>query len=120
MKNKINLKNIIVLSSLTALVFSCGEKNTEKSGKQTEFYVRGNCGMCEERIEKAVLDIDGIKKADWDVKTKNLTVTYDSTKVNELKIQQTVANTGHETKTVPSPQATHDALPECCKKGGTM
>lgn len=112
-----NIKYIVVLSSLTALLFSCNQNNLTK---KSEFYVRGNCGMCEERIEKTVNGIEGVEKSDWDVKTKNLTVTYDSTKVNELKIQQSVANSGHETKSIPSPQAVHDALPECCKKGGIM
>jgi mercuric ion binding protein len=117
MKNWINIKNTVLLASITMLLFACGEK---KTNKKSEFYVRGNCGMCEERIEKAVTDVDGVIMADWNVKTKNLTVTYDSTKVNEMKIQQTVANSGHETKSYTSPQAVHDALPECCKKGGTM
>ena len=108
---------IFVLSSLTAFLFSCNEP---KTGKESTFYVRGNCGMCKERIENSLKTTDGIVKADWDVKTKNLTVTYDSTKIGEDKIQQLVANSGHETKTKTSPQAVHDALPECCKKSGTM
>lgn len=114
-----NSKNSVVIAFLGLLAFSCSQ-NTTDSGKQTEFYVRGNCGMCEERIEKAVMGIDGVTKADWKVETKNLTVSYDSTKTSELQIQQTVANVGHETKTITSPQAVHDALPECCKKGGGM
>jgi mercuric ion binding protein len=113
----LKIKNILVLSSLSVLMFSCEQKTTPK---QSEFYVRGNCGMCEERIEKAVSEMDGVIKADWDVKTKNLSVSYDTTKVTELQIQQVVANTGHETKSIESPKASHDALPECCKKGGMM
>ena len=108
---------ILAFSTLLLLLNSCGEK---KEGKQSSFYVRGNCGMCEERIEKAVTAIDGVKKADWDVKTKNLTITYDSTKIDEANIQLIVANTGHETDKIQSPQAVHDALPLCCKKGGGM
>jgi periplasmic mercuric ion binding protein len=114
-----NTRNSLAIAFVGLIAFSCGQ-NTVDSGKQTEFYVRGNCGMCEERIEKAVMEIDGVNKADWSVETKNLTVSYDSTKTNELKIQQTVANVGHETKTITSPQSIHDALPECCKKGGSM
>ncbi len=113
----VTTKKTLVFSILMVLLFSCDQKI---EGTQTSFYVRGNCGMCEDRIEKAVKEVPGVSKADWDVKTKNLSVTYDSTKVNEAKIQVAVANSGHETNSVNSPQEVHDALPMCCKKGGGM
>jgi mercuric ion binding protein len=113
----VNNKNILVLSVLGALTFSCSQSNTNK---QTEFYVRGNCGMCEERIEKTVSALPGVIKADWSVETKNMSVSYDTTKVDEAKIHQAIANSGHETKLVQSPKEAHDALPECCKKGANM
>ena len=117
MKNYQKIRKNLVLASFTVLLFSC---NQVTSTKEATFYVRGNCGMCEERIENAVNSMDGIVKADWNVKTKNITVTYDTTKVKELKIQQTIANVGHETKFVQSPTSVHDSLPECCKKNGSM
>ncbi|HVD97237.1 MAG TPA: heavy-metal-associated domain-containing protein [Cytophagaceae bacterium] len=112
-----NFKSKFMFCFMVTFALSCGHSN---SLKQTEFYVRGNCGMCEERIEKTVSDLDGVVKADWNVETKNLAVSYDSTKISEAKIQEAVANVGHETKTIQSPQAVHDALPECCKKNGKM
>lgn len=113
----INIKNTLLFSGLVTLAFSCSQNNTNK---QTEFYVRGNCGMCEERIEKTVSTLPGVNKADWNVETKNLSVSYDTTKVDEAKIHQAIANSGHETKLVQSPKEAHDALPECCKKGANM
>ena len=113
----ITIKNTLLLSFLAVLTFSCSQTNTNK---QTEFYVRGNCGMCEERIEKTVSAVPGVIKADWNVETKNLSVSYDTTKVNEMKIHQAIAHSGHETKLVESPKEAHDALPECCKKGANM
>ena len=113
----LKIKILIIISSLSTILISCSQNN---SNKESEFYVRGNCSMCKERIEKTVSGIEGVSKSTWDVKTKNLKVSYDSTKVNELKIQQTVANSGHETKEIASPKAANDALPECCKKGGMM
>ena len=117
MKQKWTIK-LVFLSAMILLLYSCSQNNNNY--KQTEFYVRGNCGMCEERIETTIKKVDGIIAADWNVETKNISVTYDSLKIDEGKIQQTIANTGHETKTVASPQAVHDALPECCKKGSSM
>lgn len=117
MKKLHHLKNILLLAPITVLVFSC---NQPKAGREASFYVRGNCGMCEERIEQSLASVNGVIKADWDVKTKNMVVSYDSTKIDERTIQQKIANAGHETKSISSPQAVHDALPECCKKSVTM
>ncbi len=110
-------KNKALLAGLAVLAFSCSQNQAQK---EAEFYVRGNCGMCEERIEQAALELDGVSRADWKTETKSLSVSYDSTKIDEMKIQQAVANVGHETKSVASPQEVHDELPECCKKGGSM
>jgi mercuric ion binding protein len=110
-----NFSYIIVLSSFAILMFSCNQPQPIV-GTDANFYVRGNCGMCKERIETAIKNKDGIIKSSWDVETKKLTVTYDSTKINEYKIHQLVANAGHETKIVVSPQSVYDSLPECCKK----
>lgn len=98
----------------SAFLFSCGDNN--QTVKEGEFYVRGNCGMCEERIESTLKEIPGVMKADYDVKTKNIFVAYDSTKVTELALHTAVAKTGHETKEVAMDEAAHEELPECCKK----
>jgi len=108
---------IVLNSTLLLFLYSCG---ANPSVKEASFYVRGNCGMCEERIESTAKALSGVENADWNVKTKMLVVTYDSLKIDETKIQQSVANVGHETKTFQSPQGVHDALPECCKKGSSM
>ncbi len=113
-----SLNSCFLFSICALFYYSCS--NTNNQNKQAEFYVRGNCGMCEERIETTLKNVDGIVLADWDVETKNLAVTYDSLKLTDLKIQEIVANTGHESKNFQSPQAVHDALPECCKKGSSM
>ncbi|HSZ26488.1 MAG TPA: heavy-metal-associated domain-containing protein [Cytophagaceae bacterium] len=111
-----NSKNILAMILMGLIAVSCHQQNA----KQADFYVRGNCGMCKERIEKSAMAVSGVEKADWNVETKNLMVSYDTSKVNELKIQQAVANSGHETKSISSPTAVHDALPECCKKNSSM
>jgi len=113
----IKLINAGLLLILSIGFYAC---NQSTSTKQAEFYVRGNCGMCEERIETTLKGLDGVVLADWDVETKKIKVTYDTLKLTDLKIQETIANAGHETKNFQSPQAVHDALPECCKKGSSM
>lgn len=76
--------------------------------------VYGNCEMCKTRIEKAA-KIDGVKKADWNVETKMLTVTYDGHKVKLDEIQKSIAAVGHDTQNYSAEAAVYKKLPGCCK-----
>jgi mercuric ion binding protein len=75
--------------------------------------VFGNCVMCKKRIETA-LDHNGIKLAQWDAKTKNLQVVYNSSKISELKIHELVAAAGHDTEKVKAKDDVYADLPFCC------
>ncbi len=94
-----------------SVLFSC----SKSANKEAEFYVRGNCDMCKERIETAVKVVPGIAIANWDVNTSNLKVTFDSTKTTELALHEAIAATGHGTKLVEMNAKAHDELPDCCK-----
>ncbi len=86
------------------------------AGNKTEkFEVKGNCGMCEKRIEKAALAIDGVSKADWDKETKKLEVVFDDKKVEVHKIHMAVAKVGHDTKMYKAKDEVYNKLPGCCK-----
>lgn len=93
------------------IILSCGKKELAK----TRFYVRGNCEMCQERIEKTAKKVKGVAKASWNVDTKMLTVAYDSTEVQEIEIHKAVAAVGHGTEKVEMNKEAHDALPSCCQ-----
>jgi copper chaperone CopZ len=86
------------------------------SGKKTEkINVAGKCGMCETRIEKAALAVDGVKKADYDLKTKTLAVTYDEKKTSTDGIEKAMAVVGHDTDKYKAEDAVYNKLPGCCK-----
>ncbi|MCU0430778.1 MAG: heavy-metal-associated domain-containing protein [Cytophagaceae bacterium] len=116
----------VVITGLAFAFLSLASCNSGTSGtsgeasSSAEFYVRGNCSMCQERIETTLKATKGVTAASWDVSTKMVKVSYDSTQVQVAGLEQAVAKSGHETKTVPSPAEVHDALPECCKKGSSM
>ncbi|MBX2966200.1 MAG: cation transporter [Cyclobacteriaceae bacterium] len=75
--------------------------------------VYGNCGMCKNRIEKA-LDHKGIKKATWNTKAKSLEVIYVPSKITENKIHELVAAVGHDTDKVKAKEEVYSKLPYCC------
>ena len=70
--------------------------------------------MCEDRIEKS-LDIPGVITADWDIKSKELTVAYKTKKIEEAQIHQHVADAGHDTEKVKATDEVYANLHGCCK-----
>lgn len=84
------------------------------SAKTETFKVWGNCDMCKERIEKAV-KTEGAGSADWNVKSKILTVTFDPAKTNVEKLSKKIAVAGHDTEKFKADDKDYNALPGCCK-----
>ncbi|HCE58649.1 MAG TPA: ATPase [Prolixibacteraceae bacterium] len=100
--------------SLTAL-FVIGAASVFAGNKKEKIEVKGNCGMCETRIEKAVKAVDGVSKADWSKETKVLEVTFDDAKTSTYKIEMAVAKAGHDTQHHKAADDVYNKLPGCCK-----
>ena len=116
------MKTTILILTLATFMFAGVNFNTiEANGnlpaeKKTETVkVYGNCGMCETRIEKAAKSVDGVKEAEWDKETKELTVTFDPDVTNLEAIEKEIAAVGHDTESVKAKDETYDALHSCCK-----
>ena len=82
--------------------------------KTDSIKVYGNCGMCKNRIEKAVGKIDGVTAVTWDTKTKMMAVTYDAGKTSNDAVQQKVASVGHDTEKYRAEDKVYEKLPGCC------
>lgn len=80
-----------------------------------EFKVYGNCGMCKTRIENAVKTLDGISKADWNIETKMIVVTFNPEKVNLNEIHKSIVHMGHDTDKMKADDEVYNKLPGCCK-----
>ena len=88
----------------------------EMANSRTEvFAVYGNCGMCENRIENAVVDLDGVYSADWDADSKDMTVKFDKKAIKLKKIQETIAAVGHDTGKYRAADDVYANLPGCCQ-----
>jgi copper chaperone CopZ len=100
--------------SLVAL-FMMGAFTVFAANKTEKIKVKGNCGMCESRIEKAVNKVNGVAKADWNKETKMLEVTYDEAKTSSDKIEIAIAKVGHDTPNYKAKDEVYNKLPGCCK-----
>jgi periplasmic mercuric ion binding protein len=100
--------------SLMAL-FMWGALSVFAGNKTEKFKVYGNCGMCENRIEKAAKTVEGVSKADWNKETKIMEVTFDDTKTNVDKVETAIAKVGYDTPHHNATTEVYDGLPGCCK-----
>jgi hypothetical protein len=76
--------------------------------------VWGKCAMCKTRIEKIAL-ASSVTSADWNVKTKVLTVVYEPNRSSMDYISGKLAKAGHDTGLKSAKDKAYDALPDCCK-----
>jgi copper chaperone CopZ len=104
---------IKVLSIVTMILF--GTSMVFAQAKTENFEVKGNCGMCENRIEKAVKSVDGVTTADWNKETKILEVSFDESKTSVNMVQMEIAKAGHDTPMHKATDEAYDALPGCCQ-----
>jgi periplasmic mercuric ion binding protein len=102
-----------IIAALIISLTGCQSK-AGITGKTETFKVYGNCSMCKERIEKAAIEA-GVQKADWNIETKILAITFDSTKVKAADVQTKIAAVGHDTELAKADDKAYDALPGCCK-----
>jgi len=98
------------------LIFSLNFLNAyaQKSSTVTEkITVQGVCNMCKERIEEAAY-LPGVKRAEWDKTSHQLTVTFRSDKVSLTKIEQNIAKAGHDAGPLKAANKDYQSLPNCC------
>jgi len=90
------MKRLITVSFLTliSLSFTFGQ-GKQKKIQTDKIHVSGICDECKERIENAAY-LPGVKRADWDKQSKELTVVYKPQKVTLLQIETSIANAGHD------------------------
>jgi mercuric ion binding protein len=80
----------------------------------SSFKVWGNCEQCKETIENA-LKVKGVSKADWNTETKQIRVSYDSTKISLDQIQKSIAAAGYDNEKYKGDDNAYNSLPECCQ-----
>jgi periplasmic mercuric ion binding protein len=117
-KTKIKIMKMMMktkIATFMALILMMGGGNLFAQDKTTEFKVKGNCGMCEKRIETAANSVEGVQSADWNQETKMLSLSYDASKVKPDDVQMAIAKVGHDAGTHKAENEVYDKLPACCK-----
>ena len=105
------MKKILLLSLFLVSIFTIAKAQGDSTA---HFKVFGNCESCKARIEKAA-KAAGASKADWNVDSKMMEVSFDAAKTSSDKIQQKIASVGHDTEKFQSLESAYNKLPGCCK-----
>ena len=103
----------LIKAFVLVIVFTSFVIPQKSTVKEEKFKVFGNCGMCKDRIEKAV-KIKEVKYAKWDKKSKVLTVAFLSPSITADSLKKRVAAVGHDTEKYKAPDSVYSALPGCC------
>ena len=109
------LTNLILTKDNSETLIIEPEAIVELMGTETSFGVKGNCKMCKSTIETAALSLEGVLKADWDVKTKQVSLVYDTQMVDLTSIHQAISNSGYGTDLNELNKESYDNLPLCCQ-----
>lgn len=118
---------LAILIATGALFFNaCGEAEQEATDEEqaqeelqegiaeANFFVRGNCEMCQERIQDALNEVDGVEEASWSIESSEADVRYDEEKVSEEDLHLAVSAVGHRTNEVEADEEAYNDLPPCC------
>ncbi len=90
-----------------------------KSVAQTDtvkIHTSAVCETCKETIEHDLSFVKGIIHSDLDLKTFDLTVAYESSKIDPAKIRLEVTKIGYNADSLKADPKAFRRLPDCCKK----
>jgi copper chaperone CopZ len=82
-----------------------------------KFKTSAICGMCKKTIERNLYLEKGVKSAELDLKTKEVTINYLAKKTDVYKLKKSISMSGYDADEVVADQKAHDKLPGCCQKG---
>jgi periplasmic mercuric ion binding protein len=107
------MKKKILIALMTILVV--GLAQGQDKNKSVNFEVKGNCGMCQNRIVTSALKTKGVKYAMWNPETKEFKAIIDERKCSAADIQKKIAEVGHDSEGFTAPDEVYENLPACCK-----
>lgn len=106
------MKKIIIVLLLFNYFTVNAQKNNNRDSTVT-FTVSGNCEMCKKRIEEAAKG-KGVTAALWDIDSKILTLQYNPSHTSVEKVQQRIADVGHDAGLKIAKGYVYKGLPDCC------
>jgi mercuric ion binding protein len=108
------MKNLVL-----TLVVSCFAMIAYSQKVQTKvIHTSAECGACKDRLEEVLNYTSGVKFAELDLETMDLTVKFKTSKVSLEEIKVLITETGYDADDLKAKPEALEQLPACCKPGG--
>ena len=104
---------------IVLLTFAFALNASAQSKETITIKTSAECDMCEKKIEKFVALEKGVKKADMNLATKEITVTYNPKKTNPEAIKKAINSIGYDADDMPANNKAYKKLEKCCQKPET-
>ena len=111
------MKRFILLAFLAFTLPVVAQSKNAKA----QLNVEGICNSCKARIEKAALGVKGVKYAQWNVNSHQLSLILDERKTSTAQVQEAIAKVGHSnsladgTHKVEASEDDYNKVSDCCK-----
>lgn len=100
---------------IIAMIFLGLSTQAQKKNAKKNLKVEGVSLSCKKRIEKAALKTKGVKYANWNVESKNLSLIIDERKTNLKAISENIAAIGNDTELTKASDKAYNSLSKCCQ-----
>ena len=104
---------------LIIAIFSFGVAFNQKKTETLTVKTSAVCDMCKDKIEEALNYTKGVKFAELNLDTKEVTIKYRADKVSKEDLINVIVKTGYDANEHPADKEAYAKLPGCCKKGST-
>ena len=101
----------IFIISLSLLISCSSDKTTVELKLDTL-----QCLMCSINVEEAIVDLDGVKKIEVDLKSKSGKVTYKASLIDLNTIEKAITSIGYNVNGKVADPVAYQKLELCCKK----
>ena len=86
---------------------------TQSAENKQQFYVKGNCESCIERIESTAIAM-GATSASWEPQSQTLSVEFNPAAFSADNLLRKLAEVGHDNEKYKTKDEVYVALPQCC------
>ncbi len=103
---------------ILAVFISSSVFSQEKERKTAEITIMTSavCGMCKDRIEHDMAFEKGVKDVNLDLKTKEVSIVYQTKKTDPDKLREAITEIGYDADDLEADAKAYEKLPACCKK----
>lgn len=109
------MRNIILGMMILLVALSAQAQAKKNKNAKYTIEVNGNCEQCQKRIQKAAFSVNGIKTANWNIETHQLSLLLNEEKTDILTVKKAIAKVGHDTDKVKATDEVYENLHFCCK-----